>query len=253
MRKLTVVAACLAAALVVVAAFAKDDAAVVSDVDIPLARGGALKATLHRPAKSNGFAVVLAPGQGYHRELPLMKRGAEALAEAGFVAVRFDWAYFTAKGQPAEDFATEVADVDAAIAFAKKQESVTKILLVGKSLGSVAALRWSNANEGSLAGLGLLTYPTTDPAKPESLYPGADELAKSALAPLILCGDNDPLAELHALYALAARPRKVPQVVIVPGDHGLTDGDKASAATAENVGLALQHLVVWAKRRVSAK
>lgn len=229
-------------------AFGKDDPPSVADVDAPLARGGSLKATVHRPAKGNGCAVVLAPGGGYHKELPILKRSAEMLADAGFVAIRFDWAYFTAKKQPSDDLSTEVADVDSMVAFAKKQEGVTKTLLVGKSLGSEATLAWSLQHEDQVAGLALLTFPTTPDANPS-----AADLAKSDLAPLVVCGDHDPMVDLAALYSIAAKAQHPPRIVIVPGDHGFTNGDKASADTAENVELAARNLVVWAKRRLAEK
>jgi hypothetical protein len=41
--------------------------------------------------------------------------------------------------------------------------------------------------------------------------------------------------------------------VIVPGDHGFGDGVKGSPVTLENVDLAVQNLVLWAKRRLAAK
>jgi len=164
--------------------------------------------------------------------------------------VRFDWAYFTAKGEPSADLVTELADVDAAIAFAKKEPNVGKTLLAGKSLGSLVALRWSNAHPATLAGLALLTFPATNPEKPGGPRPGAEDLAKSEIGPLVLCGDRDVLAELPVLYGLAAKCPKPPQVVIVPGDHGLGTGTKGDPLQDENVGLAVQHVVVWAKRRV---
>src|SRR5688572_14848995 len=80
-------------------------AAKVEEVKVATPRGVTLEATLHRPGKGNGAAVVIAPGQGYHRGLPLTTRTAEGLAEAGFVALRFDWGYFTAKGKPSERLA----------------------------------------------------------------------------------------------------------------------------------------------------
>lgn len=246
MRNKLVAAAFLVAALAAFTAFGKDDAATV-DVDIPTDRGVALKAVVHRPAKPNGAAVVLAPGQGYHKELPLMKRGAEALAEAGFTAVRFDWAYWTAKGQPSDGYATEIADAEAAISFAKKQDGVSKLLLAGKSLGSVVALAWSNAHAGALNGLALLTFPNTAESNPN-----AADLAKCDLAPLMVSGDADPLLDRPALYALAAKMQHSPLIVIVPGDHGYGDGVKGSADAAENVDLAVRNLVVWAKRRIAA-
>lgn len=247
MRNGMVGIAVVVAGLAAFAAFGKDEAG-VSDVDIPLARGGALKATVHRPAKGNGAAVVLAPGGGYHKELPILKRSAEALAEAGFVAVRFDWAYFTAKGEPADDLKPEIADVDAAVAFAKKIDGVSKVLLAGKSLGSMVTLAWSLQHEDAVSGLALLTFPTT----PDANLAAAD-LAKSDLGPLVVCGDHDPLVDLTTLYAVAAKAQHPPQIVIVPGDHGFTNGDKTSPETAENIELAVRNLVVWAKRRVAVK
>jgi len=246
MRNTLVAAVVVAAALAALSAFGKDDAG-PSEVDIATARGVALKAVVHRPAAANGAAIVLAPGQGYDKEKPLLKRGAEALAEAGFVAIRFDWAYWTAKGEPSSGYATEIADADAVVAFARKQTGVTKVLLAGKSLGSMVALAWSNAHEGSLAGLALLTFPNTKESNPS-----ADDLAKCGMAPLMVSGDADPLLDRTALYATAATMQRAPLVVIVPGDHGFGNGTKGSPEAAENVDLAVRNLVVWAKRRVAA-
>jgi hypothetical protein len=70
------------------------------------------------------------------------------------------------------------------------------------------------------------------------------------MAPLILCGDHDPLAELNALYKLSSFVAHPPLVVIVPGDHSLGTGTKGDPLQTENVELAVRHLVVWAKRRI---
>src|SRR5262245_15015350 len=101
----------------------KPAASAVEAVKIPDERGVALEASLHPPAKKsacNAVAVVIAPGQGGGRERPVSKKCAEAFAAAGFPVVRFDWAYFTAKKEPSKDLATEVSDLEAAIAFARK-------------------------------------------------------------------------------------------------------------------------------------
>lgn len=251
MRTLHVVAAALALAGAAVLASrpAASREAPVSDVAVLTARGVDLKATLHRPAAANGTAVVLAPGQGYHRELALMKRSAEALADAGFVALRFDWAYFTAKGEVSADFAAEIADLDAAVAFARKVEGVERVLVAGKSLGSLVAAKWTGAHAESVAGLALLTLPVNDPQDPEKPFDADDTVAKLPLEPLIVCGDRDALADRRALYRLAARMTKTPQVVVVPGDHGFGVPSKDEAEKLENVDLAVRALVVWAKRR----
>ncbi|MBI5368182.1 MAG: hypothetical protein HZA54_14190 [Planctomycetes bacterium] len=217
-------------------------------VKLPTPRGTPLEAVLHRPARANGVAVVLAPGQGYHKDRPLVKRSAEALAAAGFVAVRFDWAYFTANGQPSDDLAAERSDAEAALAWTRTLPGVTKLVLAGKSLGSLVALARAAAKADDLAGLALLTFPLHAPDQPAPVRPGTEALAGLTLPTLVVCGDRDPLCQVGALYALAAKCRPTVRVVIVPGDHGLTRGKEDDSETEENVGLAAHALVVWARR-----
>ena len=227
------------------------DPAGPADVDIATPRGVALKATVHRPAKGNGAAVVLAPGAGYHRGLPLMAKSAAALAEAGFVAVRFDWAYFTAKGEPAADLAAEIADLDAAVAFARKQEGVTKVIVVGKSLGSMVTVRWGATHRDDVAAFALLTPPMNDaddPSAPSQRLNGFEKLGDRTL---LIVGDSDPQCDLAILYGALDSTHSRQRVAIVPGDHGLAEGERDSAETLENVDLAVRHLVVWAKRRLA--
>jgi predicted alpha/beta-hydrolase family hydrolase len=246
---LVVVAALAAAAIPALSA----DGGSVADVPIPTARGVALQGTLHLPAAPNDVAVVLGSGQGYSREKLLLRRSAEALAEAGFTAVRFDWAYWTAKGEPSEGLAAEVADYDAAAAFARKQPGVKRLLVAGKSLGSLVAERWATAHAADVAGVALLTLPVNEPDKPDVPMDDENAVAKLPFEALIVCGDRDPLADRRALYRLAASLPKAPQVVVVPGDHGFQGPSKDPAETAENVELAVRALVLWARRTTSAR
>ena len=48
------------------------------DIKIKTPRGAELHATLHTAKKPNGTAVLIAPGQGYHKDLPLIVRSARA-------------------------------------------------------------------------------------------------------------------------------------------------------------------------------
>ena len=252
MRNTPVIAALLIAGLVALTAFAKDDVG-VAEIDLPTARGVALKASLHKPAKSNGAAIVLAPGQGYHKELPLMKRSAEALTEAGFTVIRFDWAYFTAKGEPSEELAKEVADVDAVMAFARKQEGISKVLLAGKSLGSVVTIRWGKQHSDDAAGFALLTPPMNDYDDPTMIGEQVSGFEKLGDSALLVVGDRDPLCDLQVLYRALQNTGSRQHVVIVPGDHSFVEGAKDSPETLENVDLAVRNLVVWAKRRIAAE
>src|SRR5262245_37364955 len=232
MRNTTALVSVVLVALAAAFALGHDEtspAPAPADADIPAPGGAALKATVHRPVKGNGAAVVLAPGQRYHRGLPLMAKGAQALADAGFVAIRFDWAYFTAKGEPSADLATEVADLDAAFAFAKKQEGVTRVLVAGKSLGSMTAVRWGVKHKDDAAGFALLTPPMNDPDDPSKASDRMTGFEKLGDGTLLVVGDNDPQCDLAVLYHALDVTGSRQRVVIVPGDHGFIEGAKDSA------------------------
>lgn len=219
------------------------------EVSIPTPRGAKLKGTVDAPAKPNGGAVVLAAGKGYHGGLPLLKACAEKLAAEGFFVVRFEWAYFTAKKEPAPDLSTEIEDLEAAIAYAKGLEGVRKVIVAGKSLGSVAALLRAEKKSDDLAGVALLTFSIHPPGQSANIVPEAEKVANLKLPVLIVCGDHDDRCEPSALYGLAASCETPPTVVIVPGDHGFKEGDDA-AKEQENVALVAHALAVWAKRRL---
>jgi len=167
---------CGTAALVMVAALgwsmatAEEKPVAGESVEIPTQRGLKLVGALHRPEKPNGVAVVIAPGQGYHKDLPLIVESAKALADAGFLAVRFDWAYFTAKGQRSADLKPEMDDLEASIHFARQQEGIEKVVIAGKSLGSMVALNRAAARPDDLAGLALLTFPIHNPGATDTLF-----------------------------------------------------------------------------------
>lgn len=218
-------------------------------VEIATPRGVKLKGTLDVPDKPNGGAVVLAAGRGYHGGLPLLKTCAERLSAEGFHVVRFEWAYFTAKKEPAADLSTEIEDLEAAIAYAKGIDGVKKVIVAGKSLGSIAALLRASAKSDDLAGVALLTLPVHAPGKPAEVFPEVRK-AEGLLVPvLILCGDHDDLCSPPAVYGVAASCKAPTTVTIVPGDHSLKEGDD-EAKLQENVALAAHALAVWAKRRL---
>lgn len=208
---------------------------------VATSRGGKIEVLLDRPANANGAAVVLAPGRGYSMRKPLLEECARRLAAAGFLSVRFDWAYTTSKGAPSEEFRDEFEDMDAAIAFAGRQPGIGKVLLAGKSMGSVLGLVRAATRSDDLAGVALLTFPA------EAGGP-ADRLPALKIPAIIITGDADPGCPLPPLYAVAARCGTPLSIVIVPGDHGFRQGDDA-AKERENIAFAADALVLWAKRR----
>ena len=220
----------------------------VESVSIPTERGVKLEAALHRPAKPNGCAVVVAPGQGGGRERPVTKKAAEALAAAGFTVVRFDWAFFTAKSNPSEGFETEAADLEAAIAFTRARPGVEKILVAGKSLGTLATAVRLGTKSDDLAGLLMLTPALAVGGPAGSLFPGVERLFDAKIPTLMVSGDHDPLCPLATLYDLASKSDSPPRIVVVPGDHGLSKARGDDSETDENVALSTAAVVLWARR-----
>lgn len=228
----------------------KGSGASTEAVSIPTKRGVALEGVLHLPEQPTGTIVVIGSGRGYHKDLPFLKRTAEALQKVGVAALRFDWAYFTAKKQHAPDLSTELEDLEGAIEFAKKVAGVKHVVLAGKSLGSVAAVMRASTKHDDLAGLMLLTWPIHAPKKPEAIMPMAEALKKDWDKPwLIACGDTDPYSELKPLYALAGGCTRAPRLVIAPGDHGFNGpkGREDTATTLANVNLAVHGIARWAR------
>jgi predicted alpha/beta-hydrolase family hydrolase len=211
------------------------------------AGGGTLEATLHRPAKANGCGVVLAPGQGGGRERPLFKRTAEGLATAGFTVLRFDWTFFTAKGQPSEAFAAEAADLDAAVRHVRALPGIAKLLIAGKSLGTLATAARLAAKPDDAAGLLMLT-PALVQDDAGTPFPGIERLFGTRVPVVMVAGDHDPLCPLPLLYRLAEKATSPPRIVVVPGDHGLAKARGDDSETEDNVGLAVAAVVLWARR-----
>jgi predicted alpha/beta-hydrolase family hydrolase len=229
-----------------------DTTPAVEVVKVPTARGVTLEASLHKPAKPNGIAIAMAPGQGGGRERPVVKKTSEALAAAGFTVVRFDWAYFTAKKEPSEDLSTEVADLDAAVDFAKKLPGVTKVIVAGKSLGTVAAVKRLERKQEDPAALLLLTLPLAMGDEAATPREGMDSLLRTQIPTLVVVGDHDPLCPLAMLYAFAAKSATPFRVVVVPGDHSLAKAKGDESETDENVGLCAAAAVLWARRFVGS-
>ncbi len=199
-------------------------------------RGETIEATVDRPLRRNSTAVVLAPGQGYHRALPLLQQSAQLLAKAAFTVVRFDWRSFTTGQPPSEDRSEERHDLETAITYAWSLPGIRRLILAGKSLGSSLALDHATSDR-HLAGLVLLTLPVRD-----SVDLVADKLSLVRAPILIINAAMDPLCDLRALYRVALSPRRTPQVVVVPGNHAL-------AGAPESVEVAARAFATWAQGR----
>ena len=222
-------------------------------VEIPTTRGVKLVGALHKPAEPSDTIVVIGSGRGYHKDLPLLTKTAEALQAVGLMALRFDWAYFTAKGKHHPELETEMADLDAAMTFARKQPGIKRLFLAGKSLGSVAAAMRAAKDPDSIDGLMLLTFPIHPPADTERVFDDSKTIQSWNKPWLILTGDADPYCKLGPFYRYAGACANAPRLVIVPGDHSLRGPDKVEADTLANCELAAHGITRWARIWADAK
>jgi dienelactone hydrolase len=174
--------------------------------------------------------LILAPGRGYHKDLPILTDLAQQAAVANEQADLFD----------VIDYAKSMSGVDS-----------TTIVLAGKSLGSVVAW-WVFQKAPALAGVILLTPVMATEEMGEQYY---HHLQQETRPVTIIVGaqdaDNCPLPVLYDF--LGARNSTIP-VVVVPGDHGLNRGPWDDASWVEtnnaNIHAANSAAVMWLKTYV---
>lgn len=226
------------------------------DLELTAPRGARIQVSVSVPDGRPGKApaLVLAPGQGYHMDLPLLKDLAAAAAARGVIVFRFNWSYFTSKpqGEPSEDLGREVEDMQTVVDFAKKDPRVdpAKIVVAGKSLGTLVSYSIFH-KDPSFRGLVLLTPLCTDPdanGKPigNESYPG---FASDARPVHLTLGNADGLCQIPALYEFLKDTKGNVSVSVFAGGHSLTfgnPGDPANAGRdARNIAAAVAASAQW--------
>ncbi|MEZ5490282.1 MAG: alpha/beta family hydrolase [Gammaproteobacteria bacterium] len=191
-------------------------------------RGAKIDVIAQLPEGTGPFTtVVLAPGQGYHMQLPALEKTAQRLLAAGFAVFRFNWAYYTStpQGNLSNEFVLEIEDMNAVVALAKSDTRVDseRIWAAGKSLGSSVAWHVLKG-DSSLKGGALLT-PVCSQAESgnqeptpihDYYYPSIDEETR----PLVfVVGDSDPLCSPSILYRLISELTGPSRLAVVGGDH----------------------------------
>lgn len=226
--------------------------------------GRQVSVVTHMPATSelNRPVLVIAPGQGYHRERPLVKDLAVAAAKKGYVVVRFNWEYckFDAtagkcSGDASENLVPETEDLTTVVRYAKALPNVnpSKIVLTGKSLGSLVS-NTVFANDQSLKGLVLMTPVCTGedstgkpvPAGAKN-YPG---LLGEARPVVLVKGHADPLCNTAMMYDWLRSAKHPIPAVVLGGDHSMNLLKPGSTGNADelnsgNVNAAIAATMSW--------
>ena len=209
-----------------------------------------LQADLLLPAGTGKApALLIAPGETYHRNLPIIAGLAESAVASGWVTLRFDWRYYTNNpdSKPSKDYITEQAEFEAALAYLKKHPRVdaSRIVLAGKSQGSMVATQVFLGDANAKAVL-LLTPICRSGGDAGKNYKG---LIADKRPVIVVMGNNDGICPVaHAYYwAKDGDPRIA--VLTFPGDNSLLVGDvRNSAMTARNqrnIDIAVGSAVQW--------
>lgn len=172
-------------------------------------------------------AVVLAPGQGYHMDLPAMRQAAAALVSRGFAVYRFNWSYWTRepKGDRSSDLSAELRDMQAVIRAARGSQRVDakRVAVGGKSLGSLLAWQAFRADDSLTSAL-LLTpvcsQQVVGDGAASAVAANYPKIEVESRALLFVLGDHDALCEPKVLFRFAASAKGAVRVSVVSGDHG---------------------------------
>jgi dienelactone hydrolase len=184
--------------------------------------------------------VVLAPGQRYALDKPLIASTALALLARGMAVYRFDWAASPAVANldAATDLARRVEDMRAVVRTARSDERVDpmQVFVGGKSLGSVVA--WALMRSDPMVRGALLLTPlcgaTSGPVRPLAPITHYPDMARETRPVFFLAGDTDPLCDVAALHRLAAQAGGPTPIHVLGGDHALADpaGSNPDAETS---------------------
>ena len=217
-----------------------------SNVTIETSDARKLEAILELPEtyEAKSPAVLIAPGQGYHMQLPLVQRLAQKALSRGYAVLRFNWHYYTQGTKPSQNLEREYLDIASALDFLKRDSRINteQIMVAGKSLGTILSWRLFNANK-DLKGLFLLT-PLC--AQPQLYYP---EMLKETRHIQLVLGDKDPHCALPALYDFLKDSRGNIGVTVLQGDHSLNVGPRNDPRyeqrNVENIKKAASQVVHW--------
>jgi predicted alpha/beta-hydrolase family hydrolase len=171
--------------------------------------------------------LVLAPGAGYHMQLPLMEEIDRQLVNNGIAVIRFNWAYFnskTRKASPSLNLDLEYEDFLTVLNHAKADTRTDKgnLFIGGKSLGTGVAWRLFK-NLSDLKALVLLTpicSKTVDGSTTSEIEQNYPQLNKETRPVLFIMGDQDPVCASHILFPYLADLKNNMTASIIGGNHG---------------------------------
>lgn len=179
-------------------------------------------AVLHRPDAPNGDGIALTHGAGSNHNAPLLVRMAQAFADAGYLAMRYDLPFRRQrpKGPPFPAAAARDREgVAEAIAMLRRLVA-GRVFTGGHSYGGRQSAMAAAEHSGLSHGLLLLSYPLHPPNRPDqkrtAFFP---DLRTPAL---FVHGTADPFATPEELReAISLIPARTDLVLVEGAGHDL--------------------------------
>ena len=188
-------------------------------------------------------AVMIVPGLRYPMDGPIFKQMTRIVVDMGFVVVRLNLVFYLndpVNGMPSDDLEVELNELQALDLQLRMDKKVdpSRIVILGKSFGSVVAWKVFRSRKDYLAGI-LMTPLCAEEG--DSHYPISSEEVRPVL---LIAGDNDPYCKLNLVRRLLGVLGARTELQIVPGNHRL---EKADVPTAQKDLVSVE--AVWEFRR----
>ena len=182
------------------------------DVGFPPANdSGEVRGILHRPPGPTRAGLVVTHGRSGDMRNRLVKRIAEAAADAGLVVLRMNFRYVDEKGRASRDLRGEEDELRGAVRFLRKDIGDRPIFIGGTSMGARVCARASS--DSDVAGVIALGYPLHPRFRPEVRNPPEWPLIVKPV--LFVQGDQDPFCDLARLRDDLTRLTQPHELVVI--------------------------------------
>ncbi len=193
---------------------------------------GGTHGILHHPEIPIGEAIALTHGAGTNHSAPLLVKMAQAFADAGYLALRYDLP-FRRDGRPPvpAQAARDREGVAAAIASLRTLVS-GRVFAGGHSYGGRQTAMIAAERPELTPGLLLFSYPLHPPKKPEQMRTAFFPDLRTPV--LFVHGTSDPFASPEELReAIAAIPARTDALFVEGAGHDLKRAPSLSAEILE--------------------
>lgn len=182
---------------------------------------GLIRGWVHEPAPASGDGIALTHGAGSNSEASLLQALAEAFADAGMVALRYDLPFRRERphGPP---FPAQAARDREGIreAAAAMREIAGRAFLGGHSYGGRQTTMAAAEDPALADALLLLSYPLHPPRKPEQRR--TDHFPRLRIPAMFVHGTRDPFGSIVEMHqALALVPARTGLEPVEGAPHGL--------------------------------